>query len=332
MPMKPIYFPFTFISNQVVEALSACFKQTVLYQISKKHGPEKMLDSNKSDGVDIRIPVEGNEKKLDLILKDFRTWANHHQGSEISFLKTQANNIPFFEESSSSQIMAEIKKKGDEHHPPEKTDDCMNARLFLLLAQEYDQQNHTLDEEFLLFKAMEKDLMSNIKGENNDSHIKTLGNQTMETDDPGHFMTKERLENWAHLMQYDQQGSALLVTGSRAVFEYLLETAPESEELVRLNTIPILDSKVEETATWQDELMEALEMIATNDWPSSKIDIFKAPADIEYDREVALTLHIIPDEKPDEFFSRCAEHDLLYAKEKNHGVKFKQTIIGQLEL
>ena len=330
--MKPIYFPFTFISNQIVEALSACFKQTVLYQISKNHGPEKMLDSNKSDGIDIRIPVEGNEKKLDLILKDFSMWAYNHQGSEISFLKTQANNIPFFEESSSSQIMAEIKKKGDAHHPPENTDDCLNARVFLHLAQEYDQQNHTLDEEFLLLNAMEKDLMSNVKGENNDSRIKTLENQTMVTEDPGHFMTKERLENWAHLMQYDQQISAPLVTSSRSVFEYLLEKAPESEELIRFDAIPVLDSSIEEIATWQDELIEALEMIGTNDWSSSRTDIFKAPADIECDKKASLTLHLIPNEKPDEFFSRCTEHDLLYAKEKDHGAKFKHTIIGFIEL
>lgn len=332
MMMKPIYFPFTFISNQIVEALSACFKQTVLYQISKKHMPEKMLDSNNSDFVDIRIPVEGNEKILDLILKDFRVWADHHQGSEISVLKSQTKNIPFFEESSSSQIMAEIKKKGDEHHTSEKTDDTMSARLFLLLAQEYDQQNHTLEEEFLSFETMEKDLMSNLKGENNDLHIEAPGHRTLEKVEPGHFMTKERIENWAHLMQYDQQASALLVTSSPSVFEYLLEKTPESEELIRLDSIPILDRKVEEIAKWQDELIETLEIVATNDGSSILPDTFKAPPAFESERKIALTCHITPDETPLEFFSRCVDKDELFSQETHQGTKFKHTIIGLLQL
>ena len=152
MMMKPIYFPFTFIPNQVIEALTVCFKQTVLYQISKKHVTEKMLGSIKRDGIDIRIPVQGEEEKLDLILRDFRTWADHHQGGELSIFKTRAHTTPFFEESSSAQIMAEIKNRSAEHLRQNKTEAAMHARIFLLLAQEYDQQNHKLEEKFLSWR------------------------------------------------------------------------------------------------------------------------------------------------------------------------------------
>ena len=109
MTMKPIYFPFTFISEPIVEALSACFKQTVVYQVSSQKVPEKMQEWSKSGTLDIRIPVEGDEKKLDKILNDYRAWINLNQGSEIAFLKTQVDKIPIFDETYSSKIRDDIK-------------------------------------------------------------------------------------------------------------------------------------------------------------------------------------------------------------------------------
>lgn len=329
--MKPIYFPFTFISKQVVEAISACFEQTVVYQISSYHVSEKMLEWNKNNRLEIRMPVEGNEKKLDAILKDFQIWAKDHQGSEIAFLKTQAGKIPYFAESSPSQIRAEIKRKSFDNQSRKKIDDLFNTRLFLLLAQEFDLQNYTLNKDLLLLNEMEQNLMSNLKGENKTSHKKAAESKALETDDPGYYMPSKRIEAWAHLMQRDQQTSALFVTSSRSAFEHLLENASESEELISFDSIPVLESKVEEIVRWQDGLMETIEIIASNDWLPSKPGMFKAPLDVECDRKVSLTLNIIPGEKPHKFFARCIEHDLSHVKEINHTAGFKNTIIGLIE-
>ena len=137
--MKPIYFPFTHISPKIFKALSACFRQTVVYQPSSRKVPEKMQAWRKSGGLDIRIPVEGNEKEIDEILKDYWAWVNLHQGSEIAFLKTQADKIPLFDETSTRQIMADIKNKGGrQNRSQEKPDPLFEARLFLHVAQELD--------------------------------------------------------------------------------------------------------------------------------------------------------------------------------------------------
>ncbi|MBU4289417.1 MAG: hypothetical protein KKI12_14750, partial [Proteobacteria bacterium] len=98
--MKPIYFPFTYISEPVLEALSAFFKQIVVYQPSSLNVPESMQKLADSGLLEIRIPVKGDENKIDNILKDYKSWANIHQGSEMAFFKMNPDKIPFFDDSS----------------------------------------------------------------------------------------------------------------------------------------------------------------------------------------------------------------------------------------
>jgi hypothetical protein len=93
--MKPIYFPFTFISEPVFDALSACFGKIVVYQSSKVNIPENMKEWDNSGKLEIRIPIEGDEEKIDNILQDFKTWAQLHQGSELSFLKHKLKKYRF---------------------------------------------------------------------------------------------------------------------------------------------------------------------------------------------------------------------------------------------
>jgi hypothetical protein len=329
--MKPIYFPFTFISKPIVEALSACFKQTAVYQVSSQKVPENMQEWRKSGTLDIRIPVEGDEKKLDKILADYKAWINLHQGSEIAFLKTQADKIPIFDETSSSQIRDDIKKKIRENQSQEQPDDLFNARLFLQIAQEFDLQNIELKQDLLLFETKEQDLMKNLKGENEDLHLKIAGNRTLEADDPGHYMTKERIMSWTRLMQHDQQVSGLFVTSSRAMLEYLIDIAPEVEKLICFDAIPVFENRVEEMERWQVGLMESLEMLATNQLPSSTDGIFNAPAAEGCERKVALTLYIVPGETPHDFFVRCVEGDLFCAKDENQKTGIKNTLIGLFE-
>lgn len=331
MTMNPIYFPFTFISKPIVEALSACFKQTAVYQVSSQKVPEKMQEWCESGLLDIRIPVEGDEKKLDKILEDYRAWINLHQGSEIAFLKTQADKIPIFDETSSSRISDEIKKKIRENRSQEKPDSLFNAILFLHIAQEFDLQKVELNQDFVLFGTMEHDLMKNLKGENEDLNNKSLGNRTLEADDPGHYMTKERIMAWTRLMQHDQPISGLFVTSSRAILGYLIDIAPEVEKLICFDAIPVFDKRVEEMERWQVSLMESLDMLVKNPWPSSIDGIFDVPDAEGCDRKVALTLYIVPGETPHNFFVRCVEVDSFCAKDEDQKAGFKNTLIGLFE-
>jgi len=191
--------------------------------------------------------------------------------------------------------------------------------------------NVELKQDLLLFESKEQDLMKNLKGETEDLHIITAGNRTLEADDPGHYMTKERIMAWTRLMQHDQQASGLFVTNSRAMLEYLIDIAPEIEKLICFDAIPVFENRVEEMERWQVGLVESLDMLATNPLPSSTDGIFDAPAAEGFNRKVALTLYIVPGETPHDFFVRCVGGDLFCAKDENKKAGIKNTLIGLFE-
>jgi hypothetical protein len=330
--MKPIYFPFTFISKPVCQILAACFRQTAVYQISSKKISDEMQNWGKSGILDIRIPVKYDGDKLDAIVKQYRSWANLHQESEIAFLKSRADKIPFFDETSTTQITADIKsKEGRRNGSQEKPDPLLNAGLFLNLAQEYDMQNLTLSQNFQAIEAFEQDFMKDLKGESRALDEKAAPDKKLEAHDPGYYMTKERIHAWAHLMQQDQQDSGLFVTTSKSVFESLIDSAPEAELVDVLDPIPVVDNEVEALETWRDELMKHLEILAAIVWLGETDPIIAAPEIPGCETTVSLTLYIVPGNTPHDFFARCVENDSLGVKDKIAGPKLKNTLLGLIQ-
>ena len=330
--MKPIYFPFTFITKPVCQTLAACFSQTAVYQISSINIPDEMQNWGKSGILDIRIPVKYDGDKLDAIVKQYRSWANSHQGSEIAFLKSRTDKIPFFDENSTRQITADIKsKEGRQNRSQEKPDPLLNAALFLHLAQEYDMQNLTLTEDLQSIEAMEQDFMKDLKGDNHALDEEIAPEKTLEVHDPGHYMTKERVHAWTRIMQRDQEGSGFFVTTSRSVFETLIDSAPEAELVGVLDAIPVVDHEVEVLETWRNELMKHLEMLATVVWIAKTDPIITAPEIPGCETTVSLTLYIVPGNTPHEFFNRYVEHDIFNYKEKYQKVKLKNTLLGLIQ-
>jgi hypothetical protein len=330
--MKPIYFPFTFMTKPVCQTLAACFRQTAVYQISSIKIPDEMQQLEKSGILDIRIPVKYDGDKLDAIVKQYRSWANLHQGSEIAFLKSRTDKIPFFDEDSTRQITADIKsKEGRQNRSQEKPDPLLNAGLFLHLAQEYDMQNLTLTEDLQAVEAMEQDFMKDLKGDNHALDEEIALEKTLEVHDPGHYMTKERVHAWTRIMQRDQEGSGFFVTTSRSVFETLIDSAPEAELVGVLDAIPVVDNAVEALETWRDELMKHLEMLATVVWIAKTDPIITVPEIPGCETTVSLTLYIVPGKTPHEFFARCVENDSIGVKDKIAGSKLKNTLLGLIQ-
>jgi len=291
-----------------------------------------MQQWEKSGILDIRIPVKYDGDKLDAIVKQYRSWANLHQGSEIAFLKSRTDKIPFFDENSTRQITADIKNKGGrQNRSQEKPDPLLNAGLFLHLAQEYDMQNLTLTEDLQSIEAMEQDFMKDLKGDNHALDEEIALEKTLEVHDPGHYMTKERVHAWTRIMQRDQEGSGFFVTTSRSVFETLIDSAPEAELVGVLDAIPVVDHEVEVLETWRDELMKHLEMLATVVWIAKTDPIITAPEIPGCETTVSLTLYIVPGKTPHEFFNRYVEHDVFNYKEKYQKVKLKNTLLGLIE-
>jgi hypothetical protein len=329
--MKPLFFPFTYISKPTARALAACFAQTAVYQLATSKIPDEMQESADTGILEIRIPVDDDVKKLDAIVKEYRTWADVHRGSEIGFLKSMADKIPYFDETASSQIRALIKKTAEKAPSPDKPDPLVHARLFLHMAQELDLQNDRLTRDLVAVEAMEEDFMKELKGEDEEDPVRAAAINALETDDPGHYMTRERIESWALLMQQAPRVSGLFITSSRAVLDLLLDRMPEMEQVTRFDAVPEGLPDAEALAAWQNELIQHLENLATGPWPAD----VEAPADPPEvpgsESTVALTVFIAPGKTPHEFFAECLETDALKAESKQDRPRFKNTLVGLIE-
>ena len=160
--MKPVYFPFTYISKPIMTALAACFRQTVVYQPSGLAIPAEMQSWAENNLLDIRVPVAGHEDQLKVLLKDYAAWMNLHQEGAVEFLKARHGSIPFFDQTYASQIRSEIKAQSRPSRSQEHAENLLQAALFLHIAQDFDLQNNTLNQDLLNFTAMEQNLFNNL--------------------------------------------------------------------------------------------------------------------------------------------------------------------------
>jgi len=329
--MKPIYFPFTYISEPVLEGLSAFFKQVVVYQPSNLKIPESMQKAADSDLLEIRIPVKGDENKIDNILKDYKSWANIHQGSEMAFFKTRLDMVPFFSEFSTSQIKADIKKKEQKRQNEKKQDSLLNARIFLHMAQKFDMQNWEINKDLLLLEEKTLNLIDNLKGEDALSFKGNDREKALKIDYQSEYMTPDRIIAWTHLLQYDRDMSNLFITNSRSVVEHLVEKTPEAKIVLSIDSMPLTNSRDKKTEKWQKSLIEQLESLLENSLPASEVIKIKSPFDKDDGKKGSLTLYLVPGESPYKFFTRNAWHKKP-VKEINRETGFNNTLIGFVEL
>lgn len=328
--MKPIYFPFTYVDKPAAEALGTCFRQTVVYQPSQQDVPEDMKTWVDAGLLEIRVPVSGDEKNMAAALKEYRNWVALHQGGAIEYLKLIRDKIPFFDDTSISQIKANIQKKGSQKPEQKASEALFHARLFLQAAQEFDRQQNEISREMEMFEAMESDFIKHLTGEN-----ETFGAQVDETvgsvkEDLGLFMTAERLTAWNFLRKQDPMASGLYVTNSRSVFEELIDRLPDVRLAARFETIPVCEKKTEPFVNWQDNLLEFLVLLSNG--RQVPVDGVKNPPMISgAEKVVALQIYIASGESFHDLFGVRIENGSFQTDFQVQEMKLKNIMFGMIE-
>ena len=305
--MKPIYFPHTYISNPVAEAVAACFGQFTVYQPLSDKLPLSMQPWVDKGVLDIRIPVRSDNKELKSAAENYLNWANLHAGSSgvnRASLKTLKASAPLLETSLSSQIVAYVKKQINGTPTDKSSDPVLSSRIFLYFAQEFDQQNQELDHVLKESHKQEQDLIHDLKKEE-DALAAELKKE------PGHipdvntdYLILGRLEAWTRLLLRDGQASGLFVTHSTTVLEHLLDSAPTAEKILDFEAIP--RATAAGLAPWQEQLMSYLSDIVKNKWSTisgekaAGIDIPAA------ENTVSLKIYLVPDQNFSQIFCRGA--------------------------
>jgi hypothetical protein len=339
--LKPIYFPFTNISKPVFDGINTCFRQTIVYQPSELTVPENLEKWSDSHRLEIRIPVKGDEERLATILKDYNDWAKIHQekhGLKHAFIRAVGNTTPFFDDTSSSKIKADIKgiSRGDDL--PQRLDSLFNARVFLALAQEFDLQNEALSHDLNFLGKLENDLINNIRGDSrpDSSFTPWATEKILAIDDSSDYMIPQRITAWTRLMQSDQhldpeQMAGIFITSSRSVISHLLDSVSHAEQLYNFENIPVTEEPHPAFESWQNNLMDSLHLWVTNPWPFKTEGLLHPPAVQRADRTVSLAFYMVPGETPGGFFSRYGELEFPAVEAQNKDSRFKNILIAYLD-
>ena len=307
--MKPIYFPYTYISDPVAEAVAACFGQFTVYQPFADKLPLPMQPWVDKGVIDIRIPVRGDNRELESAAENYLNWANLHTGSSginRASLKTLQASAPLLEASLSSQIVADVKKQINGTPTDKSSDPLLSSRIFLYFAQEFDQQSQELDHVLKESYKKEQDLIQDLKKEE-DALAAELKKE------PGHipdvntdYLISGRLEAWTRLLLRDIQPSGLFVTHSTTVLEQLLDSAATAEKILDFEAIPRSTPTAAGPAPWQEQLISYLSDVVENKWHATsgeQTESFDIPA---AENTVSLKIYLVPDQNPPQFFCHGA--------------------------
>ena len=332
--MLPIYFPYTYISQQTAAGLANYFRQITIYQASARQVPVDMQKLADDGFLDIRAPIATDQKKLDDILKNFQNWAaihSHRRELKTAILQSGMDPIPFFDDSAASQIVADI--KNDLHQKPgaELPDALFHARLFLEFAQEFDRQSQDTRNNLRAYEKKASYLFKDLKGNSEGQVNNTPAGFEIMTDDSGEYMVFRRLDAWAHLFQADAAPYGVFISSNRSIIEHLIEKVSTAEKVYEANTIPDSTGGTKDFRAWQDNLMANMVRLAKIKWPTSTDGFASADVSKMVDCKTALSVYLLPDIPPHICFARAISKNFSQPDGRHHKANVRNTIIGLVE-
>jgi hypothetical protein len=301
--MNPVYFPFTYIPEPIVEALASCFGQTIVYQAMTQNIPEILKTEAEKGVLEIRTPVTTDEQKLTAIIRDYKNWGIVHQGAEKSFLKFQKEKVPFFDDTSEIKIRSDIKKyKAGKTEEKDIPDTLLNSRIFLQIAQEFDMQNQDVNHDLDELKTLEQQLIKHLHDDEPEFLIPK--SESLIHQDTGAYMTSERLEHWADLIRQDSaELSGIFITHSPSVLDLITDKLPDLKLIHHWNSVPIYHQN-DIPETWQNDFMDYLQTLTKVDESDIRGDFHQLPEIRGYFKTVSLKLYLIYGKSPYGFFNQ----------------------------
>ena len=335
--MKPIYFPYTYVSKSMLDNLNFFFRRITVYQPCAPLIPEDLKAFEDEGLLDIGLPVQGAEDKIAAVLKEFNNWTAMHQGSDMAFLKIRGNWPPFFTETSTAQIKTEIRKNagpGSPHSPAlNEGERLFNARVFLLIAQQMDHQNYQSAICLETADAMERILFNQLKGEAETGPLDAAPGTLTHRDSLRGYMIPERLHAFGHLVQHAEKTSGIYVTDNRAVMEYLVEKSPRMKILSNVESLLPAENAKKAHTSWQERFQRNLEMLVAAPVPVGGDPIAAgAVPEKAVGPQATLTLYRAAGLSPRAFFTECtAMEGAGPVSDQSSDASLRNTLIGFVE-
>lgn len=332
--MKPTYFPFTYVSDAVARALSACLGQFIVYRPLNEN-PSAQLQRWVSRGVaEIRVPVTGNDSELMAAAKNYQTWADLHRDDargKAAILRSGLDSVPFSNELSTRKIVESIKENIPGSAGMPIRDPVLAARIFLYFAQEFDRQNHELADELDLQQQQEAELIRQLKMEEDSAAAEFRQDPARLPDPFADYMIPDRLDAWTRIFCRDPDASGLFVTHSTAVLDHLLERGAAADRIMHIKSIPSGKSESAAMKSWQAKLALNLNRHLEPDQGAASGESMAPPDLPAADSTLALSVYRVADQTPYEFFARCTDPNGTLALAGESGSRFKNTLIALVQ-
>ncbi|MGD1986791.1 MAG: hypothetical protein PVI49_04535 [Desulfobacterales bacterium] len=331
MMIEPIYFPFTYVPQWVAEAFAHSFKQFWVYQPSAKDLPAEMQTWVDKKAINVCVPVMAEDKKFAEVVRAFNRFAHLHVDGKN--LRTVAfwnrdGAVPFFDETSASQIAADLKKDPTQKTGLADLDSLLHARVFLAFAQEFDRQNAEIQQELSMTDRHSKDLLKNLSGQTDEASAVTRLTTEIKVDDPGEYMAQDRLQTWIRLFMEKPIDSGFLVTSSPSIFNDMIENLTTAEKLLESETLPANAASDEATITRRETFLGRIKNLIESEVAAGE-DIFAHEPRLEnHTAQHRLTLYRLPGCNPAQLLTPLltAPHR---AENKCHQMpEIKSTLLG----
>jgi len=308
--MKPIYFPYTHLSVKAMEDLGIFFSQVVAYQPSNLPISAEVDALVQSGRLAIRVPFTDHSDNLEQVVKAYQTWARQHQGAEFAYFKANQGAIPFYDAASIHQIRTEIRRTQQEdartgEPDGEATQQLMQARVFLHLAQEFDSQNQAISHSLISQADMERAMLQKLQGETDSDESPLLSTEVFRADLTGEYMIAERLAAWGTLLLHDPELTGVFVTASRPALTAILDDRSGVVEIGRW-TCP-REGCFEHQPDWQGLFAQYLHRLATEAWPIDMPQQIILPPPMSEVQGVTLTVYLVAGTKPYDFWKGWAK-------------------------
>jgi hypothetical protein len=300
-PLKPVYFPHTYLSPATAAAVQACFASAVAYQPVAGRLPEDMRRLAQSGFLDIVAPPTDDDRHIDLLIRELEQWGRLHRGGaglQAAALFGRGGWDPMSNEPAPAAIASEIKRRCAPPVPAAGSEGPLRlARVFLHLAQQADLQALHVQQDLERFEKGHAELVEALTGER-DHAAEGLGwSEGHGADPPGDRLARHRMVAWARLYLHHPYRTPVFITASAEAIELLAERYPDMRRI----TLP----GEPRTAPAADP-MARLEILASGRAAAAE-PLFEDPAAVHSeDRTYAAAIHLVPDRPPLRVFAELA--------------------------
>lgn len=223
----PVYFPHTLVPPRVAEAIVRHFGGLDVLS------PLEPVYASDPPGIRRRVTVAGDEDRLRAFLKEYRNFAAVSREKASSFLMGSGGK-PLEDPDWTSQIRSDILNRAEgrlstplETKADDEDEKRLWARAFLQIAQDWDEENQTIDSELDQVIRREKHLLEQLMGEADEA----LNDLVLPHTPAGHTPESRiplRLAAWSRLFALIRPGAGrtgqdLYLTHSPDVIAHLEE-------------------------------------------------------------------------------------------------------------